>query len=233
MDGNRKRKVGLDLRKRRWRWMTTSLGLVFVLGLAFTVYFFYCRLSGLGGPPPAEDGMDIVRSARLQIGVTTAYVADYRPIDFPNGDVPRTEGVCSDVVIRALRDARGIDLQRHVCEDMHKFYLAYPVKSWLKGFDRSIVHRRVINLERYFERRGWQVPIDDDHPLLPGDIVTCRIVGKLPHVMIVSDRLSQKGHPLGIHNVAHGTVEEDCLFRYGPITRYRCAATMTIPLPLK
>lgn len=113
------------------------------------------------------------------------------------------------------------------------FYLAYPVKSWLKGFDRSIVHRRVINLERYFERRGWQVPIDDDHPLLPGDIVICRIVGKLPHVMIVSDRLSQKGHPLGIHNVAHGTVEEDCLFRYGPITRYRCAATMTIPLPLK
>jgi hypothetical protein len=41
--------------------------------------------------------------------------------------------------------------------------------------------------------------------------------GKLPHIMIVSDRKSAAGVPLAIHNIGSGTQEEDVLFAY-PLT---------------
>ena len=38
-----------------------------------------------------------------------------------------------------------------------------------------------------------------------GDIVTVMVGGKLPHIMIVSDRKSAAGVPLASHNVGSGT----------------------------
>src|SRR5690349_4211411 len=61
---------------------------------------------------------DIAAAARSQVGVTVRYDPAYREIAFPNGDVPRDRGVCTDVVVRALRDSRAIDLQREVNADM-------------------------------------------------------------------------------------------------------------------
>lgn len=54
---------------------------------------------------------------------------------------------------------------------------------------------------------------------LPGDIVTSRLPGNLPHVMIVSDRLSDDGVALVIHTIGAGTREEDALFDY-PLTAH-------------
>ena len=46
-----------------------------------------------------------------------AYVSNYRQLSYPGGDdVPRTEGVCTDTLVRALRNA-GWDLQSGIHED--------------------------------------------------------------------------------------------------------------------
>src|SRR5262245_56356064 len=67
----------------------------------------------LAGPKPAE----LVTAARTQIGVTVSYDAAYRDLTYPGGDVPKETGVCTDVVVRALRE-QGLDLQKEMHEDM-------------------------------------------------------------------------------------------------------------------
>ncbi len=164
----------------------------------------------------ASNNMDIVAAARAQIGVTTNYVPDYRKIGYPNGDIPRGEGVCTDVIVRALRDSRGLDLQELMHNDMRANFKAYPRKrQWLLGRpDSNIDHRRVLNQECFFTRQGWAVPVTDNpDDFLPGDLVSCR-VSDLPHIMIVSDRKASDGTPLVIHNIGRGAKEENSLFRF-------------------
>ena len=70
-------------------------------------------------------GARVVVAARQQIGVTKEYDPAYTAIKYPGGDVPLQTGVCSDVVVRALRQV-GIDLQKEIHEDMRKDFSAYP-----------------------------------------------------------------------------------------------------------
>ena len=76
--------------------------------------------------PSAANGVDLAAAARKQVGVTVGYDSAYRKLAYPNGDVPRESGVCTDVIIRALRDARKIDLQKLVHEDMKTSFSKYP-----------------------------------------------------------------------------------------------------------
>lgn len=182
------------------------------------------------------NGLDIVAAARKQVGVTVKYVPDYRKIAYPNGDVPIGEGVCADVVIRALRDARKIDLQKLIHEDMRANISKYP-GNWKWGFkkvDPNIDHRRVLNQQCYFKRKGWEISRSknpDDYQ--PGDIVTCLVGAKrqLPHVMIVSDRKNAKGVPLIIHNIGSGAKEADVLFGYTITGHYRLPSTSVNGMP--
>jgi uncharacterized protein YijF (DUF1287 family) len=168
----------------------------------------------LGIAAHAETGAKIVEAARKQIGVTLSYDPAYTAMDYPGGDVPKERGVCTDVVIRALRDGIGRDLQKLVHEDMKANFAKYP-KNWgLKGTDRNIDHRRVPNLMRFFTRKHNEIPIPkavDKRMFLPGDIVTCTVPPHLPHIMIVSERKNADGVPLVIHNIGGGTREEDRL----------------------
>src|SRR3546814_8089243 len=66
----------------------------------------------------ATNAQRLVRAARRQVGVTLSYDPAYSVLRFPNGDVDRAKGVCTDVVIRAFRDALGADLQALVNADM-------------------------------------------------------------------------------------------------------------------
>jgi uncharacterized protein len=159
-------------------------------------------------------GMNLVSAARRQIGLTTSYDPAYVVLKYPMGDVPDDRGVCADVVIRALRE-HGTDLQQAVHEDMKSNFSAYP-KTWgLKRTDRNIDHRRVLNLAVFFKRRGLALPVTrDPADYAPGDLVTCTVAGKLPHIMIVSDRRNAAGVPLIIHNIGQGTKEEDRLFEF-------------------
>jgi len=161
----------------------------------------------------------IVDSARTQIGVTISYDAAYRSLDFPNGDIEKSTGVCTDVVIRALRDSHKFDLQKEVNTDMTSNFSKYP-KIWgLKRTDRSIDHRRVPNLMTFFKRKGFSLGNENKkkEDFQPGDLVTCTVPGNRPHIMIVSDTKTADGIPLVIHNIGRGAVEEDRLFDF-PIT---------------
>jgi uncharacterized protein YijF (DUF1287 family) len=158
-----------------------------------------------------------VASARKQVGVTLIYDPAYVRLPYPGGDVPQERGVCTDVVIRALRP-QGLDLQKAVHEDMRAHFRLYP-KNWgLRAPDRNIDHRRVPNLQTWFVRQGWSLrPTREASSYRPGDLVTWMLPGNLPHIGIVSDRKSPTGTPLIIHNIGRGTREENILFDY-PIT---------------
>ena len=86
------------------------------------------------------------------------YDPAYFQLDYPNGDVPKNKGVCTDLVIRAYRKL-GIDLQKEVHEDMKANFSKYP-KNWgLSKPDKNIDHRRVPNLMTFFTRHGTKKPI--------------------------------------------------------------------------
>lgn len=167
--------------------------------------------------------LTLPEAARQQIGVTVEYDPAYVSLDYPGGDVPADRGVCTDVVIRALR-LLNLDLQQAVHEDMKAHFSAYPKLWGLKHPDKNIDHRRVPNLQTYFTRSGWQLPVSTKAAdYRPGDLVTCMVAGNLPHIMVVSDRRAQDGTPLVIHNIGNGTQEEDCLFAYPLTGHYRPA----------
>jgi uncharacterized protein len=152
-------------------------------------------------------GQKLADAATAQLSTTHSYDPAYRKIAYPNGDVPRTTGVCADVVIRAGRDGLGLDLQRLVHEDMLRDFAAYPSqKMWgLHQPDANIDHRRVPNLEVFWSRsnaRLWTAshPTNGDDfpaPLLPGDLLTWRLDARLPHVGVVV------GHGIWGTQVAH------------------------------
>jgi uncharacterized protein YijF (DUF1287 family) len=63
--------------------------------------------------------------------VTKYYDPAYTRLVYPMGDVPLIKGVCTDVVVRALRQ-QGIDLQQKMHEDMRKHFNVYPNKPGSK-----------------------------------------------------------------------------------------------------
>jgi hypothetical protein len=175
---------------------------------------------------------DIVAASKRQIGVTVVYDPAYRKLAYPNGDVAADRGVCTDVVIRALRHARQLDLQRAVHEDMRAARSAYPTRwaSLARTTDRNIDHRRVPNLMTYFERRGFaRAASTTASSYLPGDIVAWDLGGGTLHIGIVSDARSAARTPLIIHNIGSGTREEDILFRYRIIGHYRLPPAPAAP----
>lgn len=158
------------------------------------------------------------------IDPTTEYDPAYFSIPYPNGDIPKNKGVCTDVIIRSYRKL-GIDLQKEVHEDMVANFSAYPnLEKWgMTKTDPNIDHRRVPNLEVFFERKGQKLAISQDPPAYKtGEIVTWMINDKLPHIGIVTNKKSKDGkRNLIVHNVGGGQVLEDCLFDYEIVGHYK------------
>ncbi len=166
----------------------------------------------------------LVEAARERTRHQETYDGSYRVIGYPLGDVPSHVGVCTDLVVRAYR-AQGIDLQVLVHEDMARSFRAYPGTWRLAKPDRNIDHRRVPNLQTFFQRKGAALPVSQSpKAYLAGDLVTWLLPGNLPHIGIVSDQMvSGTQRPRIIHNIGAGPVEDDILFVY-PVTghyRYR------------
>jgi uncharacterized protein YijF (DUF1287 family) len=159
----------------------------------------------------ADKATQLLAAARTQVGVTLTYDPAYTALAFPGGDVPREKGVCTDVLIRAYRDALGLDLQALVNADMRA------------AFDAYIDHRRVPNLRTWLARQHAELAIPSDPSgWQPGDIFTSILAKTATHIGFVSDRQGVSG-PLIIHNIGQGAREEDALLDW-PITgRYRWA----------
>ena len=167
-------------------------------------------------------GQRVAAAALAQVGVTVDYDPSYTRLAYPGGDVPLARGVCSDVVVRALRRL-GVDLQQLVHEDMRASFSAYPRKWGLRRPDRNIDHRRVLNLQTFFARRGLALAISQHaRDYATGDIVAYTLPGGLPHIGIVASQRSADGaRPLLIHNIGAGTQLEDRLFDYEIVGHYR------------
>lgn len=152
------------------------------------------------------------------------YDPAYFSIKYPNGDVPKNKGVCTDVIIRAYRKL-DIDLQKEVHEDMTDHFSEYPnLQKWgMTKTDTNIDHRRVPNLEIFFERNGENLPVTNNpNDYKTGEIVTWIINGKLPHIGIVTNQKSRDGkRNLIVHNVGGGQVLDDCLFDYKIVGHFK------------
>ncbi len=172
------------------------------------------------------DPLDVLMGARKTVLNADAYTEGYVSISYPLGDVPRTMGVCTDVVIRALRNA-GLDLQAAVHKDIRAAPRAYPMVKG-KG-NASIDHRRVKTILPWFRRHMDErsaATDDADDPLRPGDIVfmdTFPSRSGPDHIGIISDRLGADGRPLVINNWTNGTVTAEMdLLGWVPVThRFR------------
>ncbi len=172
-------------------------------------------------PNPKIIGEKISNAALNIIDPKIVYVAKYQKISFPGGDVPSHTGVCTDVVIRAFRQL-GIDLQQEIHDDMKNNFAKYPKRWGLTKTDTNIDHRRVPNVEVFFERKGFKQKnsaVIEDYK--PGDIVTWLIDGKMPHIGIVTHLKSASGTPLVVHNAGWGQVLEDWLFLHPMVGHYR------------
>ena len=179
--------------------------------------------------------LDVLFGAKKLCLNKASYVSNYRALRYPGGDVPRSEGVCTDTLVRALRNA-GWDLQREIHEDALCKPKLYPLEG--KAPDANIDHRRIRMMLPWFNQN--LVKVAADAPYLPGDIVlfdTFPNKAGPDHAGIVSDRLGPSGLPLVVNNWTDGYVEQEMdLLGWVPVThRFRVpmatpAYTPSLPL---
>ncbi len=124
------------------------LGLLILLSLMIFTY--------------AQDPVSLIVAARKQIGVTKSYDPAYVTLAYPNGDLPIERGVCTDVVIRAMRE-NDIDLQKEVHEDM-KINFSTHILRIAAGLE---------TLHTAFERQWGSCPSCDS---MPSILRTLRLV---------------------------------------------------------
>ncbi|HEY0091490.1 MAG TPA: DUF1287 domain-containing protein [Flavobacterium sp.] len=189
--------------------------------IRFTAIFAFFLLAGFS--PTETDFYKKLAAAAVSLADDSVkYIPNYLVINYPNGDVPKGTGVCTDYVIRAYRKV-GIDLQKEVHDDMRKNFSSYPKLWGLKTTDTNIDHRRVPNLMKFFERKNSSLAITEiAKEYHPGDVVCWRLGEKLTHIGIVVDRRTAKGDRYLIaHNIGGGQVVEDCLFKFKIIGHYR------------
>lgn len=179
----------------------------------------------------------VLEGARREAEKGTRYIEQYHTLNFPGGDVPPNTGVCTDLVIRAFRNA-GVDLQKRVHEDRKANPSAYPTHIWeYKAADTNIDHRRCQNLTVWFKRHSQSLTIKTDKDSLDewqaGDVVFyVRPMASHPwHVAIVSDKRDHDGMPLIIDAYPPRTAEVYRLDQWAPIHshyRYDPAADSSI-----
>ena len=168
---------------------------------------------------------DIVVAARSQVGVTVHYDRRYRVLAYPGGDVPAERGVCTDVIVRALRTARAIDLQRLVHEDMKRELGRLSAPAALGAVEAGRQHRSPARAEPHdlFQARRIRGAA---RPRGATGLSTRRHrrLGSRPRHPAHRHRQRPRaadGTPFVVHNIGAGAREEDILFRYTVIGHYR------------
>ena len=114
-----------------------------------------------------DDYTDILHGALVDAENMPAYKSAY----YEGGYPPQDEGVCTDLIWRALAYA-GYNLKALVDEDIAENTAAYPRVNG--NPDPNIDFRRVANLKVFFDRNCTCLTLDtnDIDKWQPGDIVT-------------------------------------------------------------
>jgi uncharacterized protein YijF (DUF1287 family) len=162
----------------------------------------------------------VMTSAKNQIGQTVSYNPEYRYISYPMGDIEMTKGVCTDVIVRALRDV-GMDLQQDIYEDKKENPQRYRDLYYTNKLDTNIDHRRVRNMRAYFISQDYRVDGDFES----GDIVVWEPKDKegepIDHIGVCSNNFNNNGEPLMIHNSDSGVEEQDVLRAWKIVDHFR------------
>jgi uncharacterized protein len=120
----------------------------------FVAVFLLASSSALADPPASRIER-VIERAREEVARGVEYDPSYVRLAYPNGDVDPARGVCTDVVVRALR-AAGIDLQSRVHEDILARPSAYA--RFVTRADANIDHRRVGPLMVWLDANAVRLP---------------------------------------------------------------------------
>lgn len=170
----------------------------------------------LSGHDQDNDGLDdlddIVQGGRAEAERAPKYVNSY----YSGGYPPDTEGVCTDIIWRAFKEA-GYNLKEMIDTDIKNNIRAYPRVDGRP--EPNIDFRRVPNLDAFFMRHAALltneiVPGQPENLKLwqGGDIVV--FGAPLWHIGIISDKRRPDGVPLLIHNGGPYAAENDMLLSW-------------------
>lgn len=154
-----------------------------------------------------DDYTDILIGARQDALDRPKYKSAY----YAGGYPPIDEGVCSDLVWRAFKNA-GYSLKDLIDQDIKENEDLYPGLD--NKPDPNIDFRRVRNLKVFFDRHAEVLTLDYNEIAAwqPGDIV---IFGNnYNHIAIISDKRNKDGIPYIIHNAGQLNREEDALIKW-------------------
>jgi uncharacterized protein YijF (DUF1287 family) len=153
------------------------------------------------------DSEDIVNAAKQQVKANPKYKSAY----YSGGYPPKTEGVCTDLIWRALLSA-GYNLKDMMDADIRKHKSDYPRISIP---DSNIDFRRVPNQYVFFKKYAQSLTTDvkprDINNLKQwqaGDIV---VLERGEHIAIVSDKRRSDGVPYVIHSPNTSPTEQNRL----------------------
>jgi len=189
-------------------------------------------------PPPISESVTlidhpktaadkIVNGAKMEAIRQVRYDPSFVRMPYPNGDVAKDRGACTDVIVRALRNA-GYDLQKLIHEDMTAHFGAYPHKWGLRAPDSNIDHRRVPNQIAFLRRHGLELTKSTDGDAAktwqPGDLVYWNLAPGVTHCGVISNERGESGLPLVIHNIGPVAAQQDCLKSWPIIGHFRYPA---------
>ncbi len=183
---------------------------------------------------PGEMGRRVLAGALAQLTRPALYTSGalgLHALRYPMGDISAEQAVCTDVVIRALRQA-GLDLQAAVHEDATLHPRRY--RRVVRRPNPNIDHRRARTLHAYLSHHAEVHPPDGDYQA--GDIVimdTGIANGTAyDHIGVVDASKTAAGLPrvINIWTVGYRTASMDLLgkayptivghFRLGPPLGY-------------
>lgn len=170
--------------------------------------------------PWRERCENLLKEIRQMTEQPIRYDPAYVRLRYPMGDPPSNTGVCADLVIRGLRYI-GRDLQQEVHEDLRAHFDQYPRRWNLRRADPHIDHRRVPNLQKYFERSSRDRRLPFDRALQPCDLVIWDLGGGLSHIGWVSDRIASSGQLKILHHISGRPSEDDVLTSWSQLLRIR------------
>lgn len=138
-------------------------------------------------------------------------------LDYPGGDIRQDHAVCTDIIVRAFREA-GLFPQAMIHEDAVLHPSRY--KKWIKKPNYHIDHRRTRNLNNFFAQYAKILPNDvaaNPKTFRPGDIVLMdtgiRNGTVYDHIGILGKTRDEQGFPnvINIWTVGFRTASMDLL----------------------